>query len=71
MATDKQLYEHMNSSRKQKLHNFHSDTEYTVKIMSLCLMKHHTLKTYGGVEISLHVFSHYMEMDGQLPTLVA
>jgi hypothetical protein len=53
MATDNQLYEHMNSSRKKNLHNCHSDTGYTVKIMSQCLMKPHTLKTYGGVEISL------------------
>jgi hypothetical protein len=34
----------------------------------LCLIKHHTVKMYGGVEIWLHVlYSWYlMEMSGQL-----
>jgi hypothetical protein len=41
---------------KRNLHNFHSDTEYMLKIMSPSLMKHHTLKMYEGVEILLHAF---------------
>jgi hypothetical protein len=37
-------------------------------LKSLCLIKHYAMKTYGGLEVSLHHSwtRHLMEMSGQL-----
>jgi hypothetical protein len=57
MATDKQLHEHMNSSKKKKgnIHNFPSDTECIVK-MSPSIKKHHAKRCMDRIEILFHVF---------------
>jgi hypothetical protein len=36
-------------------------------MFSLCLIKHHATKMYGGVELQLQAFliSNYMELRGQ------
>jgi hypothetical protein len=50
----------------RKYHQFHIVKVKKVKL-SLCLIKHHVMKTYWGVEVYLHAFLNSALHGGELP----
>jgi hypothetical protein len=53
-ASETLVYNHQTTRRNYPENH---DLKITVKVkLSLCLTKHHTIKTYWGVEVYLHIF---------------